>query len=171
MGVAVFPLNITGFNGARDIKRNRSHTGISKEGKKEGQKESLLCYFYLISSKPVSNLGRADRGSVRMGGTYLLWNMMECLPSCFPWESKCSCSHIPFHSSGLLKNVASVIGGQTACVAPFGSNGLRLWPAILTLLGKRAGRHTPFLSLWELISFQYLLEKCLMGWAVEENLS
>lgn len=41
MGVAVFPLNITGFNGAR----KPSHMEISKKGKKE----RLLFSFIFIS--------------------------------------------------------------------------------------------------------------------------
>ena len=39
MGVAVFPLNITGFKGARNIRRNPSHMEISKEGKRERERE------------------------------------------------------------------------------------------------------------------------------------
>lgn len=90
---------------------------------------------------------------------------MGCSLSCFPRESRVRALRSHFAA------VVSVIGGQMACTASFGSNGLRLWPATLSAVGQKYGGHTPLLSLWELISFQNLLEKCLMGWGVEENLS
>lgn len=55
MGVAVFPLNITGFNGTRNIKRNPSHMEVLKERRKEKERKEggrergyLLFYFYSI---------------------------------------------------------------------------------------------------------------------------
>lgn len=39
MGMAVFPLIITGFNGARDTRRSPSHMEILKERKKEKKEE------------------------------------------------------------------------------------------------------------------------------------
>lgn len=67
---------------------------------------------------------------MRMGGTCLLWKMMECLPSYFPKESKCFSSHPLFSWQWPFKNVASVTGGQTPCVTLLGSNGCRRWPAV-----------------------------------------
>ena len=124
----------------------------------------LLLFLHFLRAR--STQERAGKGSVQVSGTYLLWNMMECLLSIFHENQSVPALISCFHSSGLLKNVASVTVGQTAWVAPFGSNGLKLWPAMLTLLDKNTGRYTSFLSLWGLssISFQYLLAKCLMGW-------
>lgn len=56
MGVAVFPLTITGFNGTRNVKRNPSHMEVSKEGKKEGKRKrarkegrkEVICCFLLF---------------------------------------------------------------------------------------------------------------------------
>lgn len=48
VGVVVFPLNSTGVNGARNIKRNPSHMEILKEGKKDKKKKSGLFYFIFI---------------------------------------------------------------------------------------------------------------------------
>ena len=52
MRVAVFPLNITGFNGTRNIKRNPNHMEVSEEGKrkrgrKEGRKRVICCFIFI----------------------------------------------------------------------------------------------------------------------------
>lgn len=158
--------------GLERFKRSPSHMEISKERK--DRKKVCCCFLLLLLIfffRTRSTQERANKGSVRVGGTYLLWNMMECLLSCFPWEAKCSYSHIPSSQQWPLKTAASVTAAETACVAPFGRNGLTLWPAMLMLLGKNTRRHAPFLSLWELssTSCRYLLEKCLMGWVMEKT--
>lgn len=51
MGVAVFPLNITGFNGTRNIKRNPSHMEVSKEKEREreeGRREGKGLFVVLF---------------------------------------------------------------------------------------------------------------------------
>lgn len=47
MGVAVFPLTSTGFNGAKDIKRNSSHMEISKEGKRKEGSYLLFSFIFI----------------------------------------------------------------------------------------------------------------------------
>ena len=168
MGLGLLKETLAIWKFEKERKKGGGGMEERKEGRK-GRKEGSYLLFSFIFIQFFKSWKYPRGEQTRVVGKWVEhicceigWNVYWAI---FHENQNVSAFISRFHSSGLLRNVSLVTGGQTPCVAPFGSNGPRLWSSFAHPVGQKHGEICSISKPVgvEFISFQYLLEKCRTG--------